>query len=206
MRKLFLAFLFLPLLLSAQLVGETGPLLSSAKQTGESGFRVALMAQKTEKLYWENGLGVEYASENLLNKRLVLKAGYLTSRIGTALVYPNALTQDQFNLGAEWRFRPGKPLQIAAGLQTGFFMVDYEDAVFQNLPNSSALLAIETGVRYRFSSLEAGFTVGYHAINGNGIDVPGSLFPVYYKFGLTLPISLFKHDDNCPYYRTRFEK
>jgi hypothetical protein len=140
--------------------------------------------QKTQNLYIENGVGLDYTCNRLLKKKIHIKATYLSSRLGSA-IGSNALKQDNFILGADYRFFSDKQLQLIAGLNTGLFTVDYENNVFNDLPSSSLLLAIETGLNYKFKQLplSASLSVGYNLRNGNGVDIPGSLFPVFYKLG-----------------------
>lgn len=146
--------------------------------------KVGLVFQKTESLYWENGVGADFTSDFLLNKQIHLKATYLTSRLGSG-IGSNAILQDNFLLGADWRFRSDKDLQIMAGLNAGVFVADYGNPVFDVLPNSSMLLSVETGLVYRFKfPITAGLTVGYNLKSGNGVDVPGSLFPVFYRLSV----------------------
>lgn len=143
-----------------------------------------IVLQKTQNLYIENGVGLDYTCDRLLKKKIHIKGTYLSSRLGSA-VGSNAIKQDYFILGADYRFFSDKPLQLLAGLNTGLFTADYEDAIFDDLPSTSLLLAIETGLNYKFKQipLSASLTIGYNVRNGNGVDIPGSLFPVFYKVG-----------------------
>ncbi len=143
-----------------------------------------VLFQKTEGLYWENGIGVDVSSQQLLNDKLHLKFNYLSSRLGSAM-FSNALRQDNLLVGADWRFRSNKDLQILAGLNTGIFMADYETNIFNDLPASSMLFQVETGLVYRFKfPVTASLTAGYNLISGDGVGVPGSIFPVFYKLSV----------------------
>lgn len=145
---------------------------------------VGLRFQKTEQLYWENGVGLDYTSDFLQKKRIHLKMSYATSRLGSAML-GNAVRQDNFLVGADWRFRSQKPLQIFAGLNTGFFHADMENSVFDVLPHNSLLLSAEAGLFYKFKfPLAASLSVGYNLINGDGMSKPGTLFPVYYQMSV----------------------
>jgi hypothetical protein len=153
---------------------------SSTKQD----IKLGLIFQKTQSLYLENGIGADYSSDFLLNKQIHLKAGYLSSRFGSALG-TNAIKQDNIIVGADWRFRQNKDLQILAGLNGGLLFVDYENSVFDVLPKSATFLSVETGLVYNFKfPISISLTVGYNLKSGNGIDIPGTLFPVFYKFGV----------------------
>ena len=153
---------------------------SSTKQD----IKLGLVFQKTQSLYLENGIGADYSSDFLLNKRIHLKASYLSSRFGSALG-TNAIKQDNIIVGADLRFRQNKDLQILAGINSGVLLVDYENSIFDVLPKSTMLLSIETGLVYNFKfPLSISLTAGYNLKSGNGIDIPGTLFPVFYKFGV----------------------
>jgi len=142
---------------------------------------LGLKFQKTEKLYWENGIGVDYTSDFLIQKQIHLKLSYVTSRLGSALA-GNALKQDNYVVGADWRFRSRKDLQIFAGLNTGFFHADMETPQFSELPHNSLLFSLETGIYYTFKfPMAASLSVGYNVIQGDGMSTPGTLFPVFYQ-------------------------
>ncbi|MEI6555776.1 MAG: hypothetical protein WCL70_09320 [Paludibacter sp.] len=145
---------------------------------------IGLRLQKTEQLYWENGVTADYTSDFLLHKKIHLKMSYVTSRIGSALG-TNAVRQDNILVGADWRFRSTKDLQIFAGLNTGFFNADMELPQFDVLPHNSMLLQLEAGLFYKFKfPLAASLSVGYNAITGDGVSTPGTLFPVYYQLSV----------------------
>jgi len=143
--------------------------------------------RKTEALYWENGVAAEISSDNILNNQLVFQGTYVTSRLGNAL-FGNALSQDNFILGARWIFNPEKKLRFDAGMNSGLFLVDYNSDIFNVLPASSLLLAAEVGIRYSLKPVEMRLSAGYNIRNGNGNNIPGTLFPVYYQFVVSYPI------------------
>lgn len=143
-----------------------------------------LVIQKTESLYWENGVGVDISTPDILNERLHLTANYVSSRFGTAMKY-NALKQDNILVGLDWHFFHKSDFQIKAGVNTGLFVVDYESHLFDDLPSTSVLLQLETGLSYRFKfPVTTSLSVGYNLISGDGISVPGTLFPVFYKLSV----------------------
>lgn len=145
---------------------------------------VGLRFQKTEQLYWENGVGADFTSDFLLHRKIHLKLNYVSSRIGSAFL-SNAIKQDNIILGADYRFRSDKDLQIFAGLNTGYFHADTEIPQFDVLPHNSMLLQLETGLFYKFKiPLAASLSLGYNAVNGNGVNIPGTLFPVYYQLSV----------------------
>jgi len=157
-------------------------LLNLSAQKNESiDIQAGLVFQKTQNLYWENGFGADITSDLLFSKKMHLKASFLSSRFGSALA-SNAIKQDQLMIGADWHFRSDKKLQIVTGLNTGFFKADYGNDIFDVLPDQTMLLSVETGLNYRFKfPVSTSLTVGYNLINGDGVKVPGSLFPVFYR-------------------------
>lgn len=147
-------------------------------------FGVGIRVQKTEGLYWENGVSADYTADFLLHKHVHLKLSYVTSRLGTALA-TNAIRQDNYILGADWRFMPDKPFQIFTGLNTGFFHADMENSVFNVLPHNSLLLSVEAGLSYKFKKpFGVNLSAGYNVISGDGVSSPGTLFPVYYQLSV----------------------
>ena len=155
-----------------------------AQKTESYDLGVGLKFQKTEQLYWENGVAADYTSDFLLNKKIHLKASYVTSRSGSAMI-GNAVKQDNFVLGADWRFRSQKDLQIFAGLNTGFFHSDMETPMFSVLPHNSLLFSVEAGLFYKFKfPAAASLSAGYNLISGDGVTGPGTLFPVYYQLSV----------------------
>ena len=160
-------------------------IISANAQKNESyDLGVGLKFQKTEQLYWENGVAADFTSDFLLNKKIHLKASYVTSRLGSAMI-GNAVKQDNFVLGADWRFRSHKDLQIFAGLNTGFFHADMETPMFSVLPHNSLLFSVEAGLFYKFKfPAAASLSAGYNLISGDGVTGPGTLFPVYYQLSV----------------------
>ncbi len=151
----------------------------------EKDLDVGLRFQKSVNLYYENGITVQYSNDRLLSKRLYVGLSYVSSRLGTAMG-SNAINQDNFLVSGTWMFRPQENLQPFVRLNTGYFIADYEDPAFDVLPNSSILLSPETGVGYKFTfPLKAAFSLGYNVITGDGIDGPGTLYPLYVQTSIT---------------------
>ncbi len=156
---------------------------TKAQEKSDRNIQVGLVFQKAAYLYWENGLGIKYTCKSLFDKKLQLKAQAVSSTLGSALG-STALNQHSFTGGAEWLFGKSN-LQIPVGFNAGYFWVDYEHPAFDVLPSGSILFSIETGLNYRFDfPVTLSATAGYNLISGNGVDVPGSLFPVFFKLGL----------------------
>lgn len=156
-------------------------IISSAQITKHYDLSAGIAVQKVQKLYFENGIGGDFTSDFLLNKKIHIKAAYVTSRVGSAL-NSNAINQDNFTLGVDWHFLPTRKFQIFTGLNTGFFCADYENEMFNDLPNNSALFQFESGISYQFNyPINASLSFGYNFVNGDGISKPGTLFPVFYQ-------------------------
>jgi hypothetical protein len=116
-----------------------------------------------------------------MHKKLHLKLSYVSSRIGSAL-NSNAVKQDNYLIGLDWRFRAEKNFQIFTGVNSGYFHADMEDPIFDVLPHNSIMFSAEAGVYYKFKfPMALSCSAGYNMINGNGIDRPGTLFPLFYQ-------------------------
>lgn len=146
---------------------------------------VGLRFQKSINLYYENGFTVQYADDRLLSRRLFVGFSYVSSRLGSGMG-TNAIKQDNYLISGSWMFRPQRSLQPFVRLNTGYFIADYEDPVFDVLPNTSILLSPETGLSYRFTfPLKAGISLGYNLITGDGMDGPGTLYPLFVQTSIT---------------------
>jgi len=168
----------------------------SAQEADSYELGVGLRFQKTEQLYWENGFGADYTSDFLLKKKIHLKMSYASSRLGSA-INSNAIRQDNYLIGADWRFRSQKNFQILAGFNTGIFHADMETTQFNVLPHNAMLFSVETGLFYKFKfPLALNLSVAYNLINVNGVDSPGTLFPVYYQFSVLYYINKLKKISN----------
>lgn len=175
MKKLSLYILSILLSLSS---------LIKAQENKAYDLAFGIKLQKTDKLYWENGISTDFASESLLHKKLHLKLSYVSSRIGSA-INSNALKQDNYGIGVDWRFRSDKNFQISTGLNSGYFHADMEDPIFDVLPHNSLMLSVEAGTHYKFKfPMAMSCSAGYNIINGNGIDRPGTLFPLFYQLSV----------------------
>jgi len=161
---------------------------------------VGIRVQKTEQLYWENGIAADFTSDFLLQKRIHLKLNFITSRIGSAF-NTNAVPQESYVIGADWRFRSTKNFQIMAGFNTGFFHAEIERYQFVDLPKNSMLFSLETGLFYKFKiPMAASLSLGYNVFNGNGVNRPGTLFPLYYQASVFyyIPVSNKKNEVKKP--------
>jgi hypothetical protein len=144
------------------------------------GFRI----QKAQKLYWENGLALDFISPKIGNKHIHLGFSYVTTRLGSAMG-TNAIKQDNLIVNIGYFFRNEKKLQPFARLNTGYFYADYESEIFDELPNTALLLSIDTGLSYKFNApITLNLSAGYNLNSGNGASGPGTLFPVFYQISV----------------------
>lgn len=157
-------------------------LLAGNKAEGQvHSFDAGLRFQKSAGLYFENGLTGQYH----LSNRWVLGASYISSRLGSA-IGSNAIRQDNLMLSGSYLFRPGKSLKPFVRANAGYFMADYEDELFGDLPQSSAIASADAGLVYSFKSpLKINLSLGYNAITGSGDQGAGTLYPIFYQTSVT---------------------
>jgi hypothetical protein len=177
-KKLVLSILFISSVLcsQAQKQGTKDGWLGELK----GGIRI----QKAQKLYWENGIAFDFTSPKIADQSIHFGLSYVTSRLGSA-IGSNAIKQDNLLLSSGYHFRHKKELQPFTRLNVGYFHADYEDAIFDVLPNSSFLLSLDAGLSYEFKKpLTINLSAGYNFISGNGSSGPGTLFPVFYQMSM----------------------
>ena len=67
----------------------------------------------------------------------------------------------------------------------GYFHADYEEAVFNVLPNNSFLLSLDAGLYYEFKApVTIDLSAGYNFISGKGSSGPGTLYPFFYQMSI----------------------
>lgn len=160
--------------------------LLQAQET--STLKGGIRLQKAQKLYWENGFAFDYSSTKILDSRMHFGASFASSRLGSA-IGSNAVKQDNYLISAAYHFRPQKPLQPFARLNLGYFKADYESPIFNALPNSTFITAIDAGFSYEFKlPLTLELSAGYNLNAGTGVSGPGTLFPVYYQLSILYTI------------------
>jgi predicted porin len=146
--------------------------------------KVGVRLQKAQKLYWENGLALDFTSPKIGNEHIHFGLSYVSTRLGSA-VGTNAIKQDNFLLNVGYFFRNEKKLQPFTRLNTGFFYADYESEIFDELPNTALLLSIDTGLSYKFNApITLHLSAGYNLNSGKGASGPGTLFPVFYQMSI----------------------
>ncbi len=182
--KFVLAFLFIVggISLQAQNIEKEDPWLGEIK----AGVRI----QKTQKLYWENGVTLDITSPKVVDNRIHFGLSYVTSRLGSAMG-SNAIKQDNYLLSVGYDFRPARNLQPFTRLNFGYFHADYESAIFDELTNNAFIFSADAGLTYEFKvPITLSLSAGYNINTGNGSEGPGTLYPVFYQ--MSMYYSLFK--------------
>ena len=139
--------------------------------------------QKTTKMYWENGITVQYSFQNFAPKKFVLGFDYVTSRLGSA-INSNAIKQDNYSLSLSWNFTKENPFSLYGRINLGYFYSDYEEEIFAELPNTSFFVAPEITLAYKFTNLPfllqagGGYKTDFKA---EGYS-PGTFQPLYFHF------------------------
>jgi hypothetical protein len=157
---------------------------SESKKEWVKDLKIGLRMQKAQKLYWENGLAIDFTSPKIANNRIHLGFSYVTTRLGSAMG-TNAIKQDNFLFNLGYYFRHQKKLQPFIRANTGYFYADYESDIFDNLSNTAVLLSIDTGVSYKFNTpITINLSAGYNLNTGTGVSGPGTLYPVFYQLSV----------------------
>jgi hypothetical protein len=177
-KKIVLSILFISCVLCVQAQ-------SSGTNDGWLGeFKGGIRIQKAQKLYWENGLSFDFSSPKIADSRIHFGVSYVTTRLGSA-IGSNAIKQDNFLISAGYHFRHQKQFQPFIRLNTGYFHADYEEDIFDGLPDQAFLFSIDAGLSYEFRiPLTFSLSAGYNLISGTGSSGPGTLFPVFYQMSL----------------------
>jgi hypothetical protein len=152
---------------------------------------VGIKIQKSHLMYWENGISAQYSFKNFKPSQFYIGFEYLTSALGSALG-SNALKQQRYLASAAWHFRKEKAFQIITKLNTGFFHVNLESEIFQDLPKNAFLLSPEVGLCYHFTQLPVAVQLGgsWNLNFAKEGYSPGTLTPLSYH--LAIYYQLFK--------------
>jgi hypothetical protein len=158
---------------------------SSGTNDGLSGeLKGGIRIQKAQKLYWENGFSFDFASPKIADSRIHFGVSYVTTRFGSA-IGSNAIKQDTYLFSIGYYFRHQKQFQPFARLNTGYFHADYEEAIFDVLPNNAYLFSADAGLSYEFGiPLTVSLSAGYNLNYGSGTSEPGTLYPFYYQMSI----------------------
>jgi hypothetical protein len=148
-------------------------------------FKAGFRFQKTQKLYWENGLTVDFTAKKLWDKRIHFGLSYVSSRLGSA-INSNAIKQDNFLFSTSLHFMHKKQFQPLVRVNLGYFYADYEEQIFDVLQNTAFLFSLEGAVTYEFKfPFVLSLGTGINLNTGNGMDGAGTLFPIYYQLSIT---------------------
>jgi len=161
----------------------------NAQHSGENNgwpgeLKGGIRIQKTQKLYWENGFSFDFTSPKIADSRIHFGASYITTRLGSAMG-SNAIKQDNYFVSAGYHFRHQKQFQPFARLNSGYFYADYEEEIFDVLPNNAFLFSADAGLSYEFDiPLTVSLSAGYNLNSGRGTSGPGTLYPFYYQMSI----------------------
>jgi hypothetical protein len=140
--------------------------------------------QKTWGLYWENGIEAQFSHSKIANHQARLKLSWLSSSLGSAY-NSNAIHHDYWQSSFAWHFLPEFILQPVTQFNLGYYRFDYEYEIFKNLPHTSALASLQFGVQshqlLNFGDIWC--SMGYNFITGDGVNGPGTLYPLFFSFG-----------------------
>ena len=147
----------------------------------ENIFLAGIRIQKDHNFYFENGFNLEYTQQKYLSNKIYLGLSYATSRLGTAY-NSYAIKQDNYLFHLAYYFRSDKIICPVVQLNTGYFYAYYGSPIFDMLPNTSMLLSLEPGIFLNFNfPVKAKISFGYNFITGNGLNGPGTLYPLFYQ-------------------------
>lgn len=153
--------------------------------------KVGVRLQKTQELYWENGISSQYTFSKFKPNQFYVGFDYVTSRLGSAY-NSNAIKQDTYLLSGSWLFNKSKPYHFVTRLNMGYFYSNLEENIFKDIPNTSFLFSPEVGLTYDFKNapISLNFGTGFYIITAKEGYSPGTLQPLY--FHLDVYYTLFK--------------
>lgn len=153
--------------------------------------KVGVRIQKTQEMYWENGISSQYTFPKLKPNQFYVGFDYVTSRLGSAY-NSNAIKQDTYLLSGSWLFNKSKPYHFVTRLNMGYFYSDLEENIFKDIPNTSFLFSPEVGFTYDFKKAPISLNIGtgFYIITAKEGYSPGTLQPLY--FHLDVYYTLFK--------------
>ncbi len=152
------------------------------KAVSKSALFVQLASQKTQELYYENGFLVEFTHPSLWKERIQFEAGYISTRLGSAL-NSEAFLIDEYLIATSLHFRPQRKfdpyLQIRSGIWHHDPGVSAEWA--QEFVETEAILALAGGFQWnivpKWGGLDLG--LGYQVLEKSDLQ-----FPLFYHIGL----------------------
>ena len=151
-----------------------------------------MRVQKTNGMYWENGISAQYTFANFKPNQFFLGFDFVTSRLGTAM-NSNAIKQDNYLISGSWFFNKDIQYHFVTRLNFGYFYSDLEEEVFDEIPNTSFLFSPEVGFTYAFIKIPIALNLGtgYYILGKEEGYSPGTLQPFYYH--LDIYYVLFKN-------------
>jgi len=157
--------------------------------------KVGVRIQKTQEMYWENGISAQYSFAKFKPDQFFVGFDYVTSRLGSAY-NSNAIKQDNYIFSGSWLFNKNKTFRFVTRLNVGYFYSDLEEDIFDEIPNTSFLFSPEIGFTYNFPKLPISLNLGtgYYIISEKEGYSPGTLQPLY--FHLDIYYTLFKKQCN----------
>ena len=153
--------------------------------TQAQALKVGPRIQKTQNMYWENGISAQYSFENFKLNQFFVGFDFVSSRLGSAFS-SNAIKQDSYLLSGSWHFNKNKTYHFVTRLNAGYFYSDLEEDLFKEIPNTAFLLSPEIGFSYDFKKLPISLNVGtgYYIIAEKDGYSPGTLQPLYFHFDI----------------------
>lgn len=157
--------------------------------------KVGPRIQKTQNMYWENGISAQYTFENFKPNQFFVGFDYVSSRLGSAF-NSNAIKQDNYLFSGSWHFNKNKPYHFVTRLNAGYFYADLEEEMFNQIPHTAFLFSPEVGFSYDFRKLPISLNVGtgYYIIAEKEGHSPGTFQPLY--FHLDIYYTFFKSNNN----------
>ena len=147
--------------------------------------KVGARIQKTQEMYWENGISSQYSFAKFKPNRFFIGFDYVSSRLGSAY-NSNAIKQDSYIFSGSWLFNKSKPYHFLTRLNMGYFYSDLEYEIFNEIPNTSFLLAPELGFTYDFKKVPISLNLGtgFYVITAKEGYSPGTLQSLYFHFDI----------------------
>ncbi|WP_310558307.1 hypothetical protein [Flavobacterium sp.] len=147
--------------------------------------KVGVRLQKTQEMYWENGISTQYSFAKFKPNQFFIGFDYVTSRLGSACS-SNAIKQDNYIFSGSWLFNKNKPYHFVTRLNLGYFYSDLESDIFKDVPNTSFLFSPELGFTYDFKKVPISLNLGtgFYVITAKEGYSPGTLQPLYFHFDI----------------------
>jgi hypothetical protein len=146
--------------------------------------------QKTQDMYWENGISAQYSFAKFKPDQFFIGFDYVTSRWGSAY-NSNAIKQDNYIFSGSWHFNKSKPYHFVTRLNVGYFYSDLEEDIFDEIPNTAFLFSPEIGFTFNIPQVPVSlnFGTGYYIITEKEGYSPGTLQPLYFHLDIYYTLS-----------------